>query len=181
MTHYRSFETERLLLIPTSEEDAAFMLELLNSPSWLRYIGDRNVRTEEEAVTYIRNRVTAQLERLGYANYTVIRKSDREKLGVCGLYDREGLEGIDIGFAFLPQHEKQGYALEAALEVKRAGIEEFGITQLKAITLKDNVASQKLLEKLGLRYSKRVQLPKDPEELLLYEFIADDSTVDSKE
>ncbi|MDO6389210.1 GNAT family N-acetyltransferase [Pontibacter sp. BT731] len=181
MTHYRSFETERLLLIPTSEEDAAFMLELLNSPSWLRYIGDRNVRTEEEAATYIRNRVTAQLERLGYANYTVIRKSDREKLGVCGLYDREGLEGIDIGFAFLPQHEKQGYALEAALEVKRAGIEEFGITQLKAITVKDNVASQKLLEKLGLRYSKQVQLPKDPEELLLYEFNADDLPVDSQE
>ncbi|MCP2045816.1 GNAT family N-acetyltransferase [Pontibacter sp. HSC-36F09] len=181
MTHYKSFETERLLLIPTSEEDAAFMYELLNSPSWIRYIGDRNVRSVEEAATYIRNRVTAQLERLGYANYTVIRKSDREKLGVCGLYDREGLDGIDIGFAFMPQHEKQGYALEAALEVKRAGIEEFGISQMKAITSKDNVASQKLLEKLGLRYSKQVQLPNDPEELLLYELKVDNLTLHQQE
>ena len=177
MTHYRSFETERLLLIPTSEEDAAFMYELLNSPTWIRFIGDRNVRSVEEAATYIRNRITTQLERLGFANYTVIRKTDREKLGVCGLYDREGLEGIDIGFAFLPQHEKQGYAFEAALEVKRAGIEEFGISQMKAITAKDNVASQKLLEKLGLRYSKQVQLPNDAEELLLYELKIDDPTI----
>ncbi len=181
MTHYRSFETERLLLKPTSEEDAAFMYRLLNSPTWLRYIGDRNVHSVEEAATYIRNRVTSQLERLGYANYTVIRKSDQEKLGVCGLYDREGLEGIDIGFAFLPEHEKQGYALEAALEVKRAGIEEFGISQIKAITAKDNVASQRLLEKLGLKYSKSVQLSNDAEELLLFELSIDDPVVHSEE
>lgn len=180
MTQYKSFETERLLLKPTSEEDAAFMYRLLNSPTWLRYIGDRNVRSVEEAATYIRNRVTAQLERLGYANYTVIRKSDQEKLGVCGLYDREGLEGIDIGFAFLPEHEKQGYALEAALEVKRAGIEEFGISQIKAITAKDNVASQRLLEKLGLKYSKLVQLPNDAEELLLFELRVDDPALHAR-
>ncbi|WP_299991622.1 GNAT family N-acetyltransferase [uncultured Pontibacter sp.] len=180
MTSYKSFETERLLLVPTSEKDAAFMLELLNSPSWLRYIGDRNVHSVEEAAAYIRNRITPQLERLGYTNYTVIRKSDREKLGVCGLYDREGLDGIDIGFAFLPQHERQGYALEAALEVKRAGIEEFGINRIKAVTVKNNVASQRLLEKLGLKYSKLVQLPNDPEELLLYELKVDDEATHAK-
>ncbi|EJF10817.1 GNAT family N-acetyltransferase [Pontibacter sp. BAB1700] len=180
MTRYRSFETERLLLIPTSEDDAAFMLKLLNSPTWIRYIGDRNVHSVEEAAAYIRSKVTEQLERLGYANYTVIRKTDQEKLGVCGLYDREGLEGIDIGFAFLPEHEKKGYALEAALEIKRAGIEEFGITQMKAITVKDNVASQRLLEKLGLKFSKLVELPNDPEELLLYELKVDDEAAHAK-
>ncbi|PKV76416.1 GNAT family N-acetyltransferase [Pontibacter ramchanderi] len=177
MAQYRSFETERLLLKPTSEEDAAFMLKLLNTPSWIRYIGDRNVHTVEEAVAYIRDKVTAQLQRLGYANYTVIRKSDGEKLGVCGLYDREGLEGIDIGFAFLPEYEKQGYGFEAAQEIKRAGIEEFGISQMKAITTKDNVPSQKLLQKLGLRYSKMVQLSDDAEELMLFEFNLDDPAV----
>lgn len=133
----------------------------------------------EEAATYIRNKVTTQLERLGYANYTVIRKTDKEKLGVCGLYDREGLEGIDIGFAFLPQHEKQGYAFEAALEVKRAGIEEFGISQMKAITSKDNVSSQRLLEKLGLKFSKTVQLSNEAEELLLFELRVDEPILPS--
>lgn len=169
MSQYRSFETERLLLRPTSEVDAPFIFELLNTPSWLRHIGDRNVKSVEDASKYISDRMLPQLEKLGYSNYTVIRKSDQTILGVCGLYDREGLEGIDIGFAFLPEHEGKGYAFEAAKEVKRVGIEEFGITQIRAITAKENMASQKLLEKLGLKFIKLVQLPNDPEELMLYE------------
>lgn len=169
MSQYKYFETERLLLRPTSVEDAPFIFELLNTPNWLRYIGDRNVRSVGDASKYISDRMLPQLRKLGYSNYTVIRKTDKAKLGVCGLYDREGLEGIDIGFAFLPEYEGMGYAFEAAKEVKRAGLEEFGIEQISAITAKENVASQKLLEKLGLKYSKPVQLPNDPDELMLYE------------
>jgi [ribosomal protein S5]-alanine N-acetyltransferase len=171
MPSYKSFETERLVLRPTSEADAPFMFELLNSPKWIKYIGDRNVRSVEDAKNYIKSRMQPQLEKLGYSNYTVIRKSDQVKLGVCGLYDRDGLEGIDIGFAFLPEHEGQGYALEAAKEVKRAGLEEFGISQLRAITIKENVGSQKLLEKLDFKFIKMVQLPTDPEDLMLFEFV----------
>jgi [ribosomal protein S5]-alanine N-acetyltransferase len=171
MPSYKSFETERLVLRPTSEADAPFMFELLNSPKWIKYIGDRNVRSVEDAKNYIKSRMQPQLEKLGYSNYTVIRKSDQVKLGVCGLYDREGLEGIDIGFAFLPEYEGNGYALEAAKEVKRAGLKEFGISQLRAITIKENVGSQKLLEKLGFKFIKMVQLPTDPEDLMLFEFI----------
>jgi [ribosomal protein S5]-alanine N-acetyltransferase len=171
MPSYKSFETERLVLRPTSEADAPFMFELLNSPKWIKYIGDRNVRSVEDAKNYIKSRMQPQLEKLGYSNYTVIRKSDQVKLGVCGLYDREGLEGIDIGFAFLPEYEGNGYALEAAKEVKRAGLEEFGISQLRAITIKENVGSQKLLVKLGFKFIKMVQLPTDPEDLMLFEFV----------
>jgi [ribosomal protein S5]-alanine N-acetyltransferase len=169
MSQYRSFETERLLLRPTSADDAPFILELLNTPNWLRYIGDRKVRSVEDAMKYISDRMLPQLKKLGYSNYTVIRKTDHAKLGVCGLYDREGLEGIDIGFAFLPEYEGKGYAFEAAVEVKRVGLEEFGISQISAITSKENVASQKLLEKLGLKFIKVVQLPNDQEELMLYD------------
>lgn len=178
MSPYKSFETGRLILRPTSEEDAPFMLELLNTPKWIRYIGDRNVHSVEEAKEYIRKRVISQLERLGYSSFTIIRKSDNVKLGVCGLYDRDGLEGIDIGFAFLPEYENQGFAFESACEVKRAGVEEFGITQLRAITTKENVGSQKLLEKLGLKFTGTVQLPNDDEELLLYEFNPETSAND---
>lgn len=100
MKTYDTFETERLLLKATSKEDASFILELLNTPKWIKNIGDRNVKSLEAAQNYILERMTPQFERLGYSNYTVIRKADGAKMGTCGLYDREGLEGIDIGFAF---------------------------------------------------------------------------------
>ncbi|RAU82620.1 GNAT family N-acetyltransferase [Pontibacter arcticus] len=170
MSLYRSFETERLILKPTSEEDAAFIFELLNTPKWKKFIGDRNVNTIEEAKNYIQIKFRPQLKRLGYSTYTVIRKTDHAKMGICGLYDREGIEGIDIGFAFLSAYEHMGYAFEAAHELKRAGIEEFGIASLKAITAKENVSSQKLLIKLGFIFKKLVILPNSEEELLLYEF-----------
>ncbi|RDV15413.1 N-acetyltransferase [Pontibacter diazotrophicus] len=172
MSPYKSFETERLIIRPTSEEDAPFIFELLNTPKWIEYIGDRNVKSVADAKDYIRTKIQPQLEKLGYSNYTIIRKADGVKLGVCGLYDREGLEGIDIGFAFLPEHERNGYAFESANEIKRVGVEEFGISQIRAITTKDNIASQKLLERLGLQFKKMVLLPNEDEELLLYEFVA---------
>ena len=170
MPEYQSFETERLFLKPSSKEDAAFMLELVNTPKWLAYIGDRKVYTIEAARLYIKDRITPQFERLGYANYTVVRKSDGAKMGSCGLYDREGLEGIDIGFAFLPQYEKQGFAFESASKIRDLAINHFGITEISAITTKENIASQKLLEKLGLKFITMVNIPNDEEELLLYKF-----------
>ncbi|MCB0649704.1 MAG: GNAT family N-acetyltransferase [Saprospiraceae bacterium] len=168
MPEYLTFETERLFLRPTAEEDAAFILELMNTPKWLENIGDRNVRSIEDAKAYIQNRITPQLERLGFSNYTVIRKSDGAKLGSCGLYDREGLEGVDIGFAFLPQYEGQGYALESAQKVKDTGINHFGIRQISAITIPENMASRRLIEKLGLQFVEKIKLPDDDAELLLY-------------
>lgn len=168
---YKSFETERLILKPTDESDAAFVLELLNSPKWLQYIGDRKVRSLEDAKNYIATKISPQFQRLGYANYTVVRKSDSAKMGSCGLYDREGLEGIDIGFAFLPGYEKKGYAFEAAKKIKEVALEDFQIKSMQAITTKENLSSQRLLEKLGLSFTKMISIPNDKEELMLYELV----------
>lgn len=168
MTDYKTFETERLILKPTSEEDAAFVLRLFNTPLWLQNIGDRNIKSIESAEAYIKNKILPQFKRLGYANYTIIRKSDHAKIGACGLYDREGLKGIDIGFALLPEYEKKGYAFEAANKLKDMAFHEFGITELSAITKKDNIPSQKLLKKLGLKRSGTTTLPTSDEKLLLY-------------
>lgn len=154
--------------MPTSEEDAAFIFELLNTPKWIQYIGDRNIKTIEIAKQYIADKMLPQLHRLGYSNYTIIRKEDNQKIGTCGLYDREGLEGIDIGFAFLPEYEKIGYAFEAANQLKQAAFNEFKIEMISAITTKDNFSSQKLLEKLGFQVSGNITIPNDEEELLLY-------------
>jgi ribosomal-protein-alanine N-acetyltransferase len=168
MTQYKSYETERLFLKPTQVEDAAFILELLNTPKWIQFIGDRKVRTLEDAKNYIKNRMLPQLKRLGYSNYTVIRKEDNRKVGTCGLYDREGLEGVDIGFAFLPQFEGKGYAFEASDKVKNLAFNDFGIEEISAITVKENLSSQKLLKKLGLTFVKFTKIPNDDEELMLF-------------
>jgi len=164
----KHFETERLFLKPTTSEDAEFIFELVNTPKWIANIGDRNVKSAEDAIVYIQQRMTPQLEKLGYGNYTLIRKVDNIKIGTCGLYDREGLEGIDIGFALLPAYENLGYGFESAAKLLEVGIKEFHIKRISAITTKENIASQKLIEKLGLKYVNTIKIPNDEAELLLY-------------
>ncbi|MBW1294086.1 GNAT family N-acetyltransferase [Aquimarina litoralis] len=168
----KHFETDRLLLVPADINDAAFYLELLNTPKWLQNIGDRNVKSIEDAKSYIEQKMTPQLDRLGFSNYTVIRKSDKVKLGCCGLYDRDGVDGFDIGFAFLPNYEKMGYAYESASKLKEVAITQFKIHKISAITIPKNKSSQKLLEKLGFSFVKMITIPNDDEELMLYEYIA---------
>jgi len=111
MHNYKAFETGRLILKPTSEEDAEFIFKLFNTPKWLKYIGDRNIKTVENARAYIKTVMLSQLRKLGYSSYTLVKKQDNVKVGTCGLYNREGLAGIDIGFALLPEYEGKGYAL----------------------------------------------------------------------
>ncbi|MDG4950927.1 GNAT family N-acetyltransferase [Weeksellaceae bacterium KMM 9724] len=168
MDNYQAFETDRLILQPTSTSDAQLIFELLNSPKWLKYIGDRKVHSLEAAKDYIQHRMLPQLEKLGFGNYTVIRKSDQAKMGICGLYDRAEMEGLDLGYAYVPAYERQGYAYEAANKILEAGFNVFGYDKINAITSKENTASQKLLEKLGFQLHGTTQLPQETEELLLY-------------
>ena len=164
-----TFKTDRLLLTPTSVDDASLFLELLNTPKWIEFIGDRNVKTLNQAKEYISSRVLPQYKRLGYGNYTVALLSDGAKIGCCGLYDRKGLEGVDIGFSYLPVYERQGYGYEAASCIKEVAFNQFKLQKIGAITAKKNIASQRLLEKLGLVFIKKIQLENDPEELHYYE------------
>lgn len=163
------FTTERLEIRPTVRDDAEFICALMNTPKWIQYIGDREVRTVKDAENYIKKNMTPQLERLGYSNYTVIRKADNVRIGTCGLYDREGLEGIDLGFAFLPEHERKGYAFEASQALVDKATNQFKIANLSAITVPDNIASQKLLKKLGFEFSETRQLKGS--ELFVYKII----------
>ncbi len=168
---YKTYDTERLHLRPTALHDAHFVYELLNSPKWIQNIGDRNVKSIDMAREYINVKMMPQLKRLGFGNFTVIRKSDGVKMGSCGLYDREGLTGVDIGFAFLPQYEKKGYAFEAASQVMHAAIHDFNLTDIKGITSKENIASQNLLKKIGLSFEKMITLPDDDDEIMLFRWV----------
>ena len=168
LTAYKTFESERLFMRPTNTEDSHFIYALMTSPKWFKFIGDRNLSGVQDAVNYISTKMFPQLLKLGFGNYTVIRKEDQEKLGTVGVYDREGLEGLDIGFAFLPEFEQKGYAIESAQALKEFIKTEFGITYLKGITNKENAASQKLLLKLGLSFQKNIILTEEADEVMLF-------------
>ncbi len=170
MPKHQDYETERLLLRATGLEDAEFIFELLNTPKWLQFIGDRNISTLQSAEEYIKMHIVPMFKKNGFGNYTVIRKSDAVKIGSCGLYDREGVDGIDIGFAFLPAYEKQGYALESAFKIKALAISDFKLSQLSAITNPENIGSQKLLEKLDFQFKEKISLPETEKALLLYKW-----------
>lgn len=163
------YETERLTLHPVSLDDAAFMLELYNSPNFIRYIGDRGLRSIHDAERYISEKFIPQFERSGFGNYVIVEKSGGKKIGAAGIFERAGLEVADIGFSFLEEFEGQGYGFEAATKVKSIGMDHFGLTRLSAITTKDNFASQKLIGKLGLKFRKYVTIPNDDEELMYFE------------
>lgn len=168
MNEHIYFETENLYLYPTTEEDSEFIFELMNTPKWIQNIGDRDIKTIDDATTYIVERMKPQQERLGYSNYTVIRKNDLTKLGTCGLYSREKMNGVDIGFAFLPEHEGKGYASEASHALIAAAFEEFNLNEIHGYTSTDNLSSQRLLKRLGLIEIGLTEFPSTNEKLLKF-------------
>ncbi|MCC5802401.1 GNAT family N-acetyltransferase [Rossellomorea vietnamensis] len=160
-------ETNRLSLRWVEESDAGFILTLLNEPGWLQYIGDKGVHTLEDANLYILNGPRAMYEQKGFGLFLAERKLDHTPIGLCGLIKRDGLEDVDIGFAFLSAYQSQGYAYEAACATVEFA-KESGIKRLVAITSKDNEPSSKLLEKLGMTFDGYVTLSNDTEELKKY-------------
>jgi RimJ/RimL family protein N-acetyltransferase len=161
-------ETDRLVLRWLSADDAEFILELLNDPAFLRFIGDKGVRTLEDARNYIWNGPVDMYARLGFGLYRVGLKEGSVPIGMCGLIKRDGLDDVDIGFAFLPQFRAQGYAYEAAAAVMAYGKDVLCLKRIVAITSTDNYASGRLLEKLGLRFERMIRLSADAEEVRLF-------------
>lgn len=164
-------ETERLILRRLTKDDAAFIFELVNDPAWLKFIGDRGVRTLEDARDYIVKGPVAMYERLGFGLYLVELKENRAPIGMCGLLKRDSLEDVDIGFAFLPRYRAQGYAHEAAAGAMAYGWDVLGLKRVVAIVSADNHGSARLLERVGFRFERMIRLPEDAEEIRL--FVAD--------
>lgn len=151
--------TPRLLLRPFTLDDAPFIVELLNDPGWLRFIGDRGVRTEDDARTYLRERVMAHEARHGFALGMVALRADRTPIGMCGLIRREALPDVDLGYAFLPAYRGQGYAREAAAAWLAQGLGTLGLKRIVAFTDPDNTASCRVLEAIGMRFERRLRMP----------------------
>jgi len=158
--------TERLVLREFTAEDAEFVLRLVNEPAFLRYIGDRGVRTLDDARRYIAEGPVASFARHGHGLMRVVRKADGVEVGMCGVLKRDTLPDPDIGFSFFPEYWSQGYALESARAVMRHARETLGQGRILAITTQDNEPSMRLLGKLGFRFDR--VMPMGAEQLRLF-------------
>lgn len=161
-------ETARLRLREFTLDDGEFIVDLMNSPGWLKFIGDRNVRTTGQAQKYLENGPIKAYQQNGFGLSMVERKDDDVPVGMCGILQRPTLDTPDIGFAFLPAFNGKGYALEIASAVMTYAQSNLGLSRIAAITLRENDRSIRLLEKLGMTYRSKFSFPGSEEELLLY-------------
>lgn len=151
-------ETQRLQLSHFTEIDAAFILRLLNEPSFVRHIADKNVRTLDDAVGYLRKGPMASVAIHGFGLSRVARKDTGEAIGMCGLIQRPDFADVDIGYAFLPEHCGKGFAIESVRGVLETAATVHGLQRVIAVVNPDNAESTRLLEKLGFVYEKMVRL-----------------------
>ncbi len=163
-----TIESERLFLRPLTLEDGEFILQLLNTDGFIKYIGDRNVRTIEQAKDYLLNGPLKSYETNGFGLNLVELKTNQAPAGMCGLLKRDYLDHPDIGFAFLPEYTGKGYAYEIVKEIIYYGLNVLKMEKILAIVLPENSSSIKLLEKIGFRYEKNFISPDTNEELCLY-------------
>lgn len=159
--------TERLHIRLAEPDDAAFILELMNGPDWIKNIGDRQIRTIEDARKCIETKFHAYIPGVG-GNFLIEIKGSNTLIGSCGIFFRDYTETPDIGFSLLSRYYKQGYAFEANFALLNHARQHWGISQISGIVLPSNLPSIHLLEKLGLSFRSPIELPNDPEVLHLY-------------
>lgn len=169
----KRMQTNRLSLREVEPDDAAFMLSVLNDPGFIQYIGDRGVHTQQQAERYISEKMLASYQQYGFGMYVVVRNSDSQAIGICGLVRRPGLDDVDIGFAFLPEFCGHGYALESAQAVMMHAQNDLKLKRVVAITSADNHSSIRLLDKLGYQYDKMIGLPDSDDQVRLFVWSSD--------
>jgi len=161
-------ETDRLILRRLERADAEFVFTLVNDPAWLRYIGDRGVRTLADAVDYILQGPVQSYERYGFGLYLTELRASGVPIGICGLLKRETLPDVDLGFALLPQFWGNGYAHESAAAVLAWGKNTFQLERIVAITSPENHPSIKVLEKLDFKFEALIRLSAEAPEVMLF-------------
>jgi RimJ/RimL family protein N-acetyltransferase len=161
-------ETERLLIRPLNVGDSAFIHKLLNTPSWLQFIGDRNIRTLVDAENYLVNGPFKSYQEHGFGPWLVCLKQDNDPIGICGLFKREFLHSPDLGFAFLPEFEGRGYAAEAVAATLAYSEQRLSLRNIVAFTESSNTRSVRLLERTGFRFKEMIKPPKEDHELMLF-------------
>lgn len=154
----RISETERLIIRQFNLDDTEFIIHLLNDESFIRYIADKNVRTRTDAIRYLTCVPLLSYQKFGFGLNMVTLKNSGTPIGICGLLKREELEHPDLGFAFLPDFRGKGYAMEAAKSVLETEMAHYSMNRVLAITLPENLNSNRLLEKLGFEYTRMIEI-----------------------
>jgi ribosomal-protein-alanine N-acetyltransferase len=162
------YETERLIVRHFSLNDAGFIVRLLNDPSFIQNIADKGVRTIADARSYLDEGPVASYRQFGFGLNLVELKESKVPIGMCGILKRDSLDDPDIGFAFLPEFQTNGYALESSDGVMKDGREDHNLKRLVAVVNPDNEPSIRLLEKIGFRYERMISLDEDEPEIRLY-------------
>lgn len=161
--------TQRLQLRWLTEDDADLMLAIWNDPAFIRYVGDRGVRTRDDALTAMRDGVLKLYREFGYGPYRLALHGSDEAMGICGLFKRDNLEYPDIGYGLLPAFCGSGYAFEAAEAVTVHAREHMNLPELCAIVTPENTRSVHLLDKLGMTAGEQIRMPGDDEDVVLYQ------------
>ena len=161
-------ETERLVLQEITTNDAGFLYKLMNDPMWLQFIGDRKIVSVKAAEDYISNRIRPSYSEFGFGFYLTSLKENNEPIGICGLVKRPSLEHVDVGFAFMPNYRNKGFGFESTSAILDYAENKLGIKYIVAITDLDNFNSIKLLEKLGLKFEKIIQLDGEEKQCRLF-------------
>jgi RimJ/RimL family protein N-acetyltransferase len=163
-----NLETPRLLIRKFTDDDAPFIYQLVNTKEWLQNIGDRNVHNQQDALNYLKNVHYKSYDNNGFGHYVVMMKNNKLPIGVCGFLKRDGLPGVDAGYAFLPAYFGRGFAFESAAAILTYARDVLKFPSLYAIVLPQNLPSRKLLDKLGFIFEKTIKLPPADEALMLY-------------
>ncbi len=161
-------ETERLTIRPFTNDDAEFVLRLLNDPDFIRHIADRGVRTLSQSCDYLAAGPLASYAKHGFGLWRVARKDDDVPIGMCGLLKRDALEHVDVGYAFLPEHRGRGFAREAVVATLAHARDVVRLARVVAIVSPGNAPSIRLLESLGFGFERMVRIAPDGEELKLF-------------
>ena len=159
-------DTDRLALYEFTLDDAPFVFELMNTPTWIQFIGDRGIKTLEDAKKYILDKLIKSYADNGFGLYLVKLKEENKSIGMCGLVNRPTLDDVDIGFALMPEYEGNGFGYESATAVLKYAKKELNLKKIVAITVSENQNSIKLLQRIGLHFEKMID--SDGEELMLF-------------
>lgn len=163
-----TLQPDRLSLREFKTDDAPFILQLLNSPSWIRFIGNRNIHSLQDAENYLSEKIIPSYREHGFGLLLVETRNEQIPIGMCGLIKRATLDHVDIGFAYLPEYEGKGYAYEAGMAMMLHARTTLKLPRIIAITTEENLRSVTLLKKLGLTFEKKIRMEGDPDELLLF-------------
>jgi RimJ/RimL family protein N-acetyltransferase len=163
-----NLETDRLYIRKLTLDDTAFFYELLTDKDWIRFIGDRNIQTHQDAQDYLEHKIIPSYSKWGFGFYLVIEKATQTSVGISGFVKRKELEHVDVGFAFLPIGRGKGYAFEATQALMDYATSEWKFETILAIANKDNVRSHQLLQKIGLSFQGYVKLYDEEEEISLF-------------